>query len=85
MFMRRGAGAVRVGVDLVGHALVVGVGVAGGHQALLDAERLVEHLGHRGQAVGRATGVGDDSCSGLSLSSLTPSTKVRSGLSLAGR
>ncbi len=57
---RRGAGAVGVGVDLVGHALVVGVGVAGGHQALLDPERLVEHLGHRGQAVGGARGVGDD-------------------------
>ncbi len=29
------------------------------HVAALDAERLVQHLGHRGEAVGRAGGVGD--------------------------
>ncbi len=62
---RRGAGAVGVGVDLVGDALVVRVGVAGRHQALLDAEGLVEHLGHRGQAVRRARRVGDDPVLGL--------------------
>ena len=32
----------------------------GGHQALLDAELLVDDLGQRGQAVGGAAGVGDD-------------------------
>ena len=61
----RGPGAVGVLVDLVGHALVVGVGVDGGHQALDDPERLVQDLGHRGQAVGRARGVGDDPVGGL--------------------
>jgi hypothetical protein len=31
-----------------------GGGVHGGHQAALDAPVVVEHLGHRGQAVGGA-------------------------------
>ena len=57
---RRGAGAVRVFVDLVGDALVVRVGVDRGHQALLDPERLMKNLGHRRQAVGGARRVGDD-------------------------
>src|SRR5699024_2541650 len=35
-------------------ALVTGVGVDGGHQALFDAELLVQNLGHRCQAVGGA-------------------------------
>ena len=39
--------------------LVLGVGVHGGHQPALDAERVVEHLGQRCQAVGGAGGVGD--------------------------
>ena len=60
MLIAGGAGTVGVVVDLVGHALVVGVGVAGRHQALFDPERLVQHLGHRGQAVRRARGVRDD-------------------------
>ena len=47
-------------MDLVGHALVVGVGVDRRHQALLDAEGVVEDLGERGEAVGGAGGVGDD-------------------------
>ena len=56
-------GGARPAQVLVGHvlqALVGGVGVDRGHQAVLDADRLVQHLGHRGQAVGRAGGVGDD-------------------------
>ena len=40
--------------------LVAGVGVDRGHQALLDAEGVVEHLDHRHEAVRRARGVGDD-------------------------
>ena len=39
--------------------LVVRVSVHGGHQAVLDAEVLVQHLAHRSQAVRRATRVGD--------------------------
>ena len=32
----------------------------GGHQAFLDAEGVLEDLGHRGQAVGGAGGVGNE-------------------------
>ena len=56
---RGGAGATRVLVDVVEQVLVGGVGVDRGHQALDDAELVVEHLGHRRQAVGRARRVGD--------------------------
>ncbi len=44
----------------VEQVLVAGVGVHRGHQALDDAELVVEGLGHRAEAVGRARGVGDD-------------------------
>ena len=40
--------------------LVVGIGVNGGHQALVDAEALVQYLDHRGNTVGGAGGIGDD-------------------------
>ena len=40
--------------------LVAGVCVDGLHQALLDTERIVEHLDQRHEAVGGAAGVGDD-------------------------
>ena len=40
--------------------LVIGVGVDRGHQALADAEGVVQHLGHRRDAVRRAGRVGDD-------------------------
>ncbi|MNJ52402.1 hypothetical protein D3C77_477350 [compost metagenome] len=50
----RRAGAERVAVVDVGEALVVGVGVDGGHQALLDAQLAVQHLGNWRQAVGGA-------------------------------
>ena len=40
--------------------LVGGVGVDGGHEAALDAERVVEHLGQRRQAVRGAGRVADD-------------------------
>jgi len=53
-------GAAQVLVRAVLQVLVGGVGVDGGHQAALDAERVVEHLGQRGQAVGGAGGVADD-------------------------
>lgn len=42
-----------------------GDGVDGGHQTLDDLEVVVDDLGHRGQAVGGAAGVGDDMHGGL--------------------
>ncbi|MNS83674.1 hypothetical protein D3C72_1174700 [compost metagenome] len=44
----------------VGQVLVVGIGVNGGHQTAFDAQLAVQHLGHRGQAVGGARRVGND-------------------------
>ena len=44
--------------------LVVGVGVHGGHQALVDPERVVQHLHHGHEAVGGARGAGDDAVLG---------------------
>ena len=52
--------AVEVLVELVLGGLVVGVGVHRRHEALLDADRVVHHLGERRQAIGGAGGVGDD-------------------------
>ncbi|MPN08061.1 hypothetical protein SDC9_155337 [bioreactor metagenome] len=49
-----GTGAAQVLVADVHRDLVVGVGVHRGHQAGLDADGVGQHLGHRGQAVGRA-------------------------------
>ena len=57
---RRAAGPAEVLVRAVDEHLVAGVGVDRRHQALLDAERVVEHLDHRHEAVRRAAGVGDD-------------------------
>jgi hypothetical protein len=54
------AAAAQVLVGHVGKPLIVGVGVHGGHEALLDAERLVEHHRDRRQAVGGAGGIRDD-------------------------
>ena len=56
---RRRARPAQVAVGHVLQALIGGVGVDRGHQAVLDPDRVVEHLGHRGQAVGRARGVRD--------------------------
>ena len=41
-------------------ALVVGEGVHSGHEALLDAEGVEQHLGHRRQTVGGTRSVGED-------------------------
>ena len=56
---RRGPGPAQVGVRPVDERLVAGVGVDRRHQALTDAERVVEHLDQRHEAVGRAARVGD--------------------------
>ena len=61
---RGGAGAAQVLVRASCRFWSCGVGVDRGHQALDDAELVVEHLGHRRQAVGRARGVGDDVVAG---------------------
>ena len=55
-----GPGAAQILVRQVEDVLIVGVGVNRGHETLLDAEGVVEHLGYRRQAVGGAGGVGDD-------------------------
>ena len=59
MLSAAGAGTAQVAVRAVEQVLVAGVGVDGRHQALDDAELVVEDLRHRGEAVGRARGVGD--------------------------
>ena len=56
----RGACAVEVLVHRVQRRLVAGVGVDGGHVAALDAAELLQHVGHRRQAVGGARRVRDD-------------------------
>src|SRR5699024_233506 len=56
----RGTGATRVLVRAVLQHLVRGVGVHRGHQALDDAELLVQHLRYGGEYVGCAGGVVDD-------------------------
>jgi len=47
-------------VGEVQNALIVGVGVDGGHEATHDAKVVMQHLGHGGQAVGSAGSVGND-------------------------
>src|SRR5450631_248268 len=55
-----GASASQVRVRVVEHVLVIGVRVDGRHQTTLDAERVIDDLGHRREAVRGARGVGDD-------------------------
>ena len=54
-----GPGASQILMNEVKDALVGRVGVHGGHQALLDADRVVYNLGRGGQAVGCAAGIAD--------------------------
>src|ERR1035437_282529 len=54
------AGASQVFVRVVQHVLVVGVSVDGRHQTPLDAECVIDALGHGRKTVRRARGVGDD-------------------------
>ncbi len=55
-----GARAAEVAVRRVVDALIRRVAVDRRHEALLDAERVVQDLGHRREAVGGARGVRDD-------------------------
>ena len=57
---RGGAAAIEILVHGVERRLVAGVGVDRRHDALLDADDVVQHLGDRGEAVGGARGVRDD-------------------------
>ena len=59
---RGGPGAAEVLVRQVEDLLVVRVRVHRGHEAALEPERLVQHLGERRQAVRRAGGVRDHWC-----------------------
>ena len=54
------AGAAQVFVRRIHHQVGVGGVVQRGDLAVFDTQRLVYHLHHRGQAVGGATGSGDD-------------------------
>jgi hypothetical protein len=51
---------IALAVRSVLQVLVLGVGVDRGHQTLLDPHRLVQRLGHRGEAVRGARRVRDD-------------------------
>src|SRR5690606_30806191 len=57
---RRGTGPAEVLVRAILQVLVGSVGVDSRHQATLDAEVVVEHLGQGGKAVRGARGVRDD-------------------------
>jgi hypothetical protein len=57
---RRRARAAQVGVRRVEQALVARVGVDRRHEAVLDADRVVDRLGERREAVRRAGGERDD-------------------------
>ena len=52
--------AIEILVHRVERRLVAGIGMDRRHEALLDADRVMQHLGDRRQAVGRAGSVGDD-------------------------
>jgi len=54
-------------VQGVEHGLVAGIGVHGGHEAALDADGVVEHLGDRRQAIGGARRIGDHLVAGFEL------------------
>jgi len=45
---------------VVQSGLIIGVGVHRGHESLVDSHRIIEHLGNRRQAIGRAGSGGYD-------------------------
>ena len=63
----RGARPAQIRMQGVLQALVAGIGVDRRHVAALDADPLVQHIGDRGEAVGRARGVRDDPVRGAEL------------------
>src|SRR5690606_34264893 len=54
-----GPGPAQILMGQVQDSLVVGISMDSGHEALLNAEGIVDNLGHRCQAVGGAGGVGN--------------------------
>src|SRR5947209_8196624 len=56
--------AAEILVREVVDGLVIGVGMHGGREAPLDAEIVEQHLGHGGEAIGRARGVRDELMTG---------------------
>src|SRR6516165_4002887 len=65
--LRRGPRPPQVAVQGVLEALVAGIGVDRRHIAALDADTLVQHMGDRREAIGRARRVRDDLMRGLQL------------------
>ena len=61
------ASSVQIGVWHVLHALIVGVGVNGCHQARFDTEVIVQHFCNGSQAVGGTAGVGHTLVLGVEL------------------
>src|ERR1700676_439638 len=55
-----GTGAAEIFVREIEEALIVGVGVNGGHGAAVDAESVMKDFGDRSEAIGGAGGVGND-------------------------
>src|SRR5690606_27626761 len=83
--LRGGAGATQVAVRAVLQVLVAGVGVDRGHETTLDADRVVERLGQRREAVGRAGGVRDDVVRGRVVVGVVDTDDERGVLVLRGR
>ena len=58
--MSGGTCPVRIAMRYIRKALVVGIGVDGCHQALLNTDRFMQRLGNRCEAVSGARGVRHD-------------------------
>ena len=67
----------------VDQSLITGVGVNGGHQTLLNTERIVENLDHRHEAVGGARSVGDDVVT-IRVVRVVVDTDYKGGITVAG-
>jgi len=60
-----GATAAPIRVGHLGQSLVIGVGVDGIYHPLFNTKGLMQYPGHGSQAVGGATGIGDNALIGL--------------------
>ena len=56
----RGARPIQILVQLIERRLVVGIGMHRGHESLVDADRVVEHLDDGREAIGGARRIGND-------------------------
>ena len=68
----------------VDQGLIAGIGVDGGHETLLNTERIVENLDHRREAVGGARSVGDDVVT-IRVVRLVVDANHEGGITIAGR